>query len=267
MAVAFKGLDSQGVVYYPKVWKLLGDEILFTLDISPQFRYREALDTLTMVAREYNNKDDGKFRVKLTCWLGHFPFIDQEVSLRSSEFATYGDDYIDNIGPSIDRGFRLKEHSTPLKTVIAADIVWLLVREFQHDDATRQRIYFDGFQQLKGTLPPNYPVFWVPTDEPPPIYQSLNPTELLGVLETFLDNEGEKTKRVLAPGYLRADGKLPEWARKELEILERAPVGLDQGPDSADRGRRQQTALQLVRERLMGTIADLQTDVEKKDEK
>lgn len=146
------------------VWKLLGDEVIFTVELS---RCQHAADylrafsaALRAAPKGWELKPDRQdLALKGSAWLAGFPVGNSEVPLDSSQYS--GVDGYDYIGPLIDTGFRLKEHSTYRKLIISADLAYLLVST----GASRLNFFFDGDQPLKGVLRGKpYPIIWIDTE-------------------------------------------------------------------------------------------------------
>src|SRR6202012_3960210 len=88
-----------------------------------------------------------RLNVKGTAWLARFPINNLEIILGRDSFSGHGsaDEIAENfslraqlhdksdpavlrayIGASVDLGFRLRAFSTPRKTGVSADLVWML---------------------------------------------------------------------------------------------------------------------------------------------
>jgi hypothetical protein len=190
-----------GFGVHPEFWKGAGDEVLFSKDIRSPLDAMATIHTFLMVMREHRARFAQKglqLNVKGTAWLAGFPVNNAEVMLPAqyaklpagrldepvAENYRFLDLYragkvrtpyqLDYIGPSIDLGFRLREHATPRRLVVSADLVWLLCHA--HDSCTeaeRRRcrslniphIGYDGRQGLKGILGGQpYPLMWIEAD-------------------------------------------------------------------------------------------------------
>jgi hypothetical protein len=121
-----------------KIWKLLGDEIIFYIELA-DFRETE-LYIVSLIDAIWDFQDSympDKLSLKASSWIAGFP-------VNNSEF--FIDEKIDFIGPAIDTGFRLSKFASDEKLVISVDLALLLLRR------NNEKLYyfFDGYQVLKG---------------------------------------------------------------------------------------------------------------------
>lgn len=173
----------------PKLWKTIGDEVLFTKLITD---HRQVAVTLQCwvkalgAIREFLRRDGGRLGVKSTTWLAGFPFRNKEVVLSGESFS--GDDFIedyykengiilnkyyekdgdginiDYIGPSIDTGFRLTGQATSRKLILSIDVAYILAltSPAKKGPIDPIKIRYEGQVSLKGVLGgANYPLFWM----------------------------------------------------------------------------------------------------------
>ncbi len=175
----------------PKLWKTVGDEVLFTKVVSD---HRQVLTTvhswmrvLDDILKFLHREGKGRLGVKSTIWLAGFPIRNKEVVLSGESFSGTGPigDYftesgeilnkyysntdsskinIDYIGPSIDTGFRLTSLASARKLIVSVEVAYVLALTAR---VTKQHIApldmrFDGEVPLKGVLGGSgYPVFWI----------------------------------------------------------------------------------------------------------
>jgi len=185
----------------PEFWKGAGDEVLFSREVLSPLDAMATVHTFLSVMKEHRARfahKDVRLDVKGTAWLAGFPVNNAEAMLpaqfgalppgrldepvaenyrlldlhRAGKVATGCQ--LDYVGPSVDLGFRLREHATPRRLVVSADLVWLLCRT--HDscsDRERRRCRFlaiphvgyDGRHGLKGILGGQpYPLLWIEAD-------------------------------------------------------------------------------------------------------
>ena len=149
-----------GRVLEAKLWKSLGDELIFTAELKSRHdagAYLRAfrLALLKAVENWKVTKDNSNLLLKGTAWIAGFPVGNAEIPLESSSTAdTDGRDYI---GPHVDAGFRLKEHSTPRKLIVSADLAYLLLGT----ENPGLDLFFDGDVSLKGVIRNKpYPIIW-----------------------------------------------------------------------------------------------------------
>lgn len=144
-----------------RLWKSLGDELIFTAELKQRAHAGAYLRAMrrAIQSAEANWKEATRTRdllVKGSAWLAGFPVGNAEIPLES--FDSKNVDGRDYIGPLVDTGFRLKEHATPRKFVLSADLAYLLISVGD----SRVDLFFDGDQPLKGVLRSRpYPIVWV----------------------------------------------------------------------------------------------------------
>lgn len=134
-----------------KVWKLLGDEIVFYTELKD---YREThlyiialKQTMKSFSKQYINEK--YLALKSSAWIAGFP-------VGNTEFKV--EDKTDFLGPSIDIGFRLSKFATTEKIVISVDLALLLLEK----NIDGLKYFFDGYHVLKGVfLDREYPIISV----------------------------------------------------------------------------------------------------------
>lgn len=242
----------------PKLWKTVGDEVLFTKVVSD---HRQVAQTLHcwMVAvekmRRFIKKDDGRLDIKSSAWIAGFPFRNSEVAVPDGQavkndhngdwILTSGkcleeyydggnkkDVSIDFIGPNIDIGFRLSGHCSSRKFVISVEIAYILSITNPKEEIGERvfNIYFDGSVPLKGVLGGlNYPLFWL--DLSPEESLSRYEDKLAGVCELNRDNLRkycktffEEHKAYVFPPFIVSDSEpefelRPDWYDEEHKNL------------------------------------------------
>lgn len=152
-----------------KLWKSLGDELIFTAELKKRNEagaYVRAFRSALSLAVENwkttwasDSAPERDLRLKGTAWLVGFPVGNAEIPLENSSSSDIdGRDYI---GPQVDTGFRLKDHSSPRKMVVSADLAYLLTTA----GATDLRLFYEGDAVLKGVIRGQpYPIIWVDCD-------------------------------------------------------------------------------------------------------
>ena len=126
----------------PRPWKILGDEILYVVELAHR---REAALHLTALARAISarNKpapEKKTMPVKGSAWIAGFPVANTVVPLEDG-----GQDYL---GASMDTGFRLGALATPRMMALSADLTWLLLAAGSR--GIDSRLFYDGRRHLKG---------------------------------------------------------------------------------------------------------------------
>lgn len=173
----------------PRLWKTIGDEVLFTKLITDHRQVAVTLQcwvrTLDRI-RAFLTRDSVRLGVKSTAWLAGFPFRNKEVVLSGDSFSGdapiddyfkengrllnkyYGSDgsniVIDYVGPSIDTGFRLTTLASARKLILSLEVAYIMALTSTISDSPIRTINlrYDGQAALKGVLGGSgYPVFWL----------------------------------------------------------------------------------------------------------
>ena len=152
----------------PAIWKLLGDEIVFTHRISTLPEIAWLVVAFRTAVAEYRPKisKPRNLRLKASAWVASFPVGNAIVPLDNGQ-----EDYI---GPAMDTGFRLGHLATRRKFTLSVELVWLLLNA---PVAERKALplFYDGRCALKGIMERDgYPFIW--TDlflvRPPPLVRA-----------------------------------------------------------------------------------------------
>jgi len=233
----------------PEFWKGQGDEVLFSKVVVSPLDAVAAVHALMRVMNAHRAQFESKPQTKLlnvkgAAWLAGFPLNNAEIvvaadssSTRVSSDDRLTDNYrllseLDNspelrakykadyIGPSIDLGFRIREHATSRRLVASADLVWLLCRAdhlANGDERTAcammslPKIGYLGRKPLKGILAGDpYPIFWIESEESSAldeaedkllnrIHHSVG-TDVAAYCETYLDGSGPLRMVPYIPG-------------------------------------------------------------------
>ena len=143
----------------PIVWKLLGDEVIFCIDIKYSGVipiYINALKKTLSSFRKTVKKKQWSLDAKATMWLAGFPIFNSMIDI---ELEKESSNMVDYIGPSMDIGFRLTKFATPRKITISIELLYLLCHiEYSHSI----HIFTNSKEELKGVLQDKtYPIFWV----------------------------------------------------------------------------------------------------------
>ena len=147
---------------YPKVWKYIGDEILFYEYINDF--YEEVIFSIIAFRNaiiDYNQNVAHKLKVKGTVW---FANINQEYDNYEIQTKIGENQNHDFIGHSVDIGFRLSKFSDSEKLVISVETAILLIRDnYLTLEDKGINIYFDGTENLKGLKNDlgDYPKIWI----------------------------------------------------------------------------------------------------------
>lgn len=151
----------------PRLWKTLGDEIVFEtiLDFRVQAadhlkRFRETLQGYRQILQEADKKLD----IKGTAWLAGFPVGNSVVYLSDADSK---DEWEDFIGPSMDIGFRLKDFANPRRIAISIELAYLLAAGSGDSESLDcdLPLHLADANTLKGVIQNvPYPAFWTDCD-------------------------------------------------------------------------------------------------------
>lgn len=222
----FKAALSEHPQFSPalsyKLWKSLGDELIFTAELKTRHdasAYLRAfrLALLQAVDNWKDNERERDLLLKGTAWIAGFPVGNAEIPLESSSTSdTDGRDYI---GPHVDAGFRLKEHATPRKLVVSADLAYLLLSAGEPG----LDLYFDGDVSLKGVIRGKpYPIIWADCCEP----ASLDTSSIHHLKDKLLDRHkavGEHLHDYLKLWLASSRAPIPFIATDQFSDLQAPP--------------------------------------------
>jgi hypothetical protein len=179
----------------PKLWKTIGDEVLFTKLITDHRQLAITIQCWVKALegiRRFLTRESSRLGVKSTAWTAGFPFRNKEVVLSGAAFSATEpiEDYyrengiildgyyqdpvksdvvIDYVGPSIDTGFRLTGLSTARKFIVSLEVAYILsiTSSTKTSPILPINLHYDGQTFLKGVLGgTNYPIFWLDLSNP-----------------------------------------------------------------------------------------------------
>lgn len=140
-----------------KLWKILGDEILFEYELKSLEELPSVLDGFMKTVIEYHNNlksSRSKIGLKGSAWIATFPIPNVKISTNTGS----NNDY-DYLGPSIDVGFRLSKYSTENKFVISLELAYLLCSTKSN---LKEHVMFSSYRILKGVdNNEEYPILWI----------------------------------------------------------------------------------------------------------
>lgn len=145
----------------PRLWKILGDELVFVMEIKRAIDAVIYVDALKETLAEWNRhvlvqrKTDSlpperPLLVKGAAWLAEFPVTNTVLPIAGSHH--------DYIGPSMDAGFRIAKLASPRRLALSVELVWLLLRQ----DEGRCIEFAGRNRELKGVADDSgYPQLWI----------------------------------------------------------------------------------------------------------
>lgn len=143
------------------VWKLLGDEVLFSFDVV-DFAQTTALCAAFFDALVEYDRDlaGGPLRLKGLGWLAQFPFPNVEVvaGARSGQRADY-------IGPDMDIGFRLADSTRAGRLLVSIELAEQIAEQAGTCNLLVHHVGWSNLRGINGGKP--YPVFWTRSPDQP----------------------------------------------------------------------------------------------------
>jgi len=167
--------DPDEKVGTPHLWKALGDELVFVIELKHDSHLPIILDAFRHAINEeidYAKSGDYPLPISLkgAAWVAGFPVCNAEIPmLADHQDVKHTKDTVkdgrvigyDYAGPSLDIGFRISKLASPQRLIISAEIAYLLTNA----NGTGQLLHllhFDGPAEFKGVLGGDeYPVFWI----------------------------------------------------------------------------------------------------------
>lgn len=211
----------------PEIWKSLGDELIFNLELESAEQAVFAVAAFWQTIHDFNdgavNTLNAKHKgnslgVKGTAWVANFPYINTQV--RISKMNEKGEIF-DFVGPQIDIGFRLTKFADRRRLIISVELTTLMVIS-QLKTETEMKFFYDGRKTLKGVWDNQpYPIIWVSLnnnlDEIDDIlYKQCNPNDIRNFcLKLFKDSENS-----LRPPFIKGDPDFPipeDYEKKKKE--------------------------------------------------
>ncbi|TGL04977.1 hypothetical protein EHQ43_10050 [Leptospira bouyouniensis] len=223
-------LTKIGVSTLPQPWKSLGDEIIFQVEVNSHkdiadylFAFMNASDS----AEKYYASKELPIKVKMAAWLAGFPKINAIVNIKNQISEEPDSRFEDYLGPSMDTGFRLKQHATHTRMPISVEIAYVLSSEtsFSKPELAKEsyfELFFSGEKELKGVLKGiPYPLFYIRRNsEKESLLQKLTKTEKVDLVdvrkycEHFISEVNDPL--VLCKPYFMND-KDPDWQKMPAE--------------------------------------------------
>jgi hypothetical protein len=160
---------------FPRVlpWKMIGDEILFYLQVaSEEELYESPQKSFAVLGKciEFINQEDqakSHLSVKATIWVS---VVFDSIDRSTTEYANiiirernYGEEVLDFLGPDIDIGFRISRYAHNGILVIEAKLACLLTKLKTNlkDEHISKYMRIVSFEKLKGVWTDRYyPIVW-----------------------------------------------------------------------------------------------------------
>ena len=154
---------EKSTIKKPSIWKCLGDEIIFYVEITDSKDVYTYVTFLKNAIRGYNSISN-KLQCQGTVWGAGFPIRNREIQIPSTDESS--SQKRDFIGIDMDLGFRLSKYAKPDYMIISLPVAYIL--SLHCCDSLR----FYNKTDVKG-IHTEYPVFWDSPSEKPGLETSL----------------------------------------------------------------------------------------------
>ncbi|TQE72362.1 hypothetical protein [Leptospira noguchii] len=205
----------------PKLWKSLGDELIFECEIKQHQEVQYLVKAFSDAVFDYShNIKDKNLSLKGCAWIAGFPVINAIITPDNDESETK-----DYIGPQIDIGFRISKFATELKFIISVEVLILLTKVTN----ILFKFYIEEPQLLKGVMGNKpYPIIWIKNEKSKEtslnqlLNKHINSTknnELNEYCLSFLKESGKP----FMPPFLENDpsfNERPNWYEEEFKKVE-----------------------------------------------
>lgn len=191
-----------------KIWKLIGDEILFSVKINKKDEVPCIIKAFEKTIDEWYSNDEHKtIHLKGCAWIGQIPFIDKKVKVM---------DAIDFLGTSIDCGFRLGKYADENLIVLSIEVVDLCEKCNNFHLEIR---YFKS-EKLKGVLNNfNYPIFTlVLSNCQKTLEQELLFNENSIAIKSYIDAYYKKMEKEYPRNVSRINENIEEYLKDKADV-------------------------------------------------
>lgn len=159
------------------VWKLLGDELIYSFEIKSRQQLHSYVSNFLEVLQETDKTDiqeKRSTRIKGSGWVAGFPVRNRVVALPAPQLYCMDqngnyclNDYprLDYLGPEMDAGFRIGKFAHPGLMVVSFELADLLGQAETRDQVKGAIV---GWEVLKGVWrEKHYPIIWITGKESP----------------------------------------------------------------------------------------------------
>lgn len=174
---------EKSTIKKPSIWKCLGDEIIFYVEINDSKDVNTYVTYLKNAIRGYNSISN-KLKCQGTVWGAGFPIRNREILIPSTdEGSSQKGDFI---GIDMDLGFRLSKYAKPDYMIISLPVAYILSLHCY------ESLRFYNKTEVKG-IHTEYPVFWDSPSENPGIetnlYKICSHTEITNFCKAFFKGD------------------------------------------------------------------------------
>ncbi len=194
------------------VWKCMGDELIYSTKVDS---YEEVYNKILVFLKTLRSYDERacncgsvskkQLRLKGTAWTAGFPIRNREIEIRGT-----GADYL---GPDMDIGFRIAQHTYPGFLCVSMDLAYLLG---QHSTPHQLTAFIVGWATLKGVWNNKpYPIIWIA----PPHYELGSPYADMRPWAPYENSyANEWQRKIQHPDRNKLEQELQDTIRRTWEL-------------------------------------------------
>lgn len=169
----------------PKLWKTIGDEILFVNRVTSIAHLGAYITAFSNALKDFGEKEPDSINTKGNGWLAAFPSPNCSIPIQLDDSRDAFDDLpsedfedlvdqepwkFDFLGKGIDGGFRISKNSTVETFTISPALAYLLTKAQKNEDTTgfKATFHFNELQPFKGVIGGKpYPIIAIDTNRDP----------------------------------------------------------------------------------------------------
>ena len=154
----FKNQLNTKKVAVPSIWKYMGDEIIYNVEIKNSAHVVDYVDCFKKAIATYNSSAEKQkdYKCHGTIWGAGFPVRNREVSIPTEISGRKKS--TDFIGLDMDLGFRISKYSKAERLVVSLPVAYIL------SEHSYEGLRFYDFVDVKG-IQKKYPLFWTCTEQ------------------------------------------------------------------------------------------------------
>jgi hypothetical protein len=158
----------------PTLWKAIGDELIFTVDVDREAQVASAVEAWILALDEMALMllDKGHpLKTKGGAFTANFPTPDRELHVGLSGGSST---LVDFIGPSIDTGFRVLGACSERYFTMSVEVAWAYCTHLEQASIARSDFHWLGLHEMKGVWDGRaYPVFAIDRQSKDPVVAAL----------------------------------------------------------------------------------------------
>lgn len=158
----------------PTLWKAIGDELIFTVDIDREAQVASAVEAWIQALDEmalmlFDKKHP--LKTKGGAFTANFPTPDRELHVGLNGGSST---LVDFIGPSMDTGFRVLGACSERYFTMSVEVAWAYCAHLEQASIARSDFHWLGLHEMKGVWDGRpYPVFAIDRQSKDPVVAAL----------------------------------------------------------------------------------------------